>query len=58
MEKHDFEQSGLSDKMTFQEFTEAYNSLYDEFGVLVTLWSQEELESKITNYYIDRNEES
>lgn len=39
-----------------EKWEEAYNSLYEEFGFVVTLWSKRRLEKEIINFWEDRDD--
>lgn len=42
-------------EITEEKYEEAYNYLYDEYGVHVHLWNDEKLQEEIRNYLFDRD---
>lgn len=42
-------------EITEEKYEEAYNYLYDEYGVHIHLWNDEKLQKEIENYISDRD---
>lgn len=40
--------------VTEEEYNEAYNHLYDEYGFTVNIWDSDRLRQEIINYWEDR----